>query len=124
MVFFVCCCGFSVTRFVEVASKKLCSECGSGLLESVDLPLNVFRYRRRVVELDENSLSITRKLVFDVIKQHPNGVSDREIVKLTGLLINQVTGRRNDLCSAGIPLVKAVGKNEDNVTLWGLARGV
>jgi transcription initiation factor IIE alpha subunit len=66
-----------------------------------------------------------QQIVYTMLLQHPEGLTDHEIAELTGLSLSSVNGRRNELMHQ--KLVRSVGiatYNDNNSTLrlrtlWG-----
>lgn len=63
--------------------------------------------------IDEHEVSRMQGVVLNYVSFHP-GCFDREIAQALGLKINQVTSRRNELCSMG--LVEQNGMKYDEAT--------
>ena len=62
-----------------------------------------------------------QRQVFRTISLHPDGICDWEIAQETGLPINCVTGRRNELITMGMVKQKGIKYNEKTnryVTTW------
>ena len=122
MSWFVCSCGFSATKFIEIADKRLCIECGSNMLEADSLPLSFWNKRKIFLELNEEALFNQEKQVLEALKVLKRA-SDRDIADYLRIDRSSVNGRRNRLMNASIPFIKECGKKIDNktnknVTLW------
>lgn len=127
MTFFVCDCGFSATKFREVADIRFCSKCNGQLKELENLPLTYYGNRdNKFFELEESTLKKNQRIIYYFIRDNAP-CCDADIERGTGLKINVVTGRRWDLANCGIPMIKEVGRKDVkydkkvvSVKLWGL----
>lgn len=71
--------------------------------------------------LGEDKLSKSRQTVYDCIRQHPHGLSDRDISIILGWPVNRVTGRRNELAEMHkifSPSNRWDDETRRNVAIW------
>lgn len=65
-------------------------------------------------ELQAGKLGLLQQKVFDVIKQHPLGITDREIINIVGIEGNSIRPRRYELFKKG--LVVEAGKRKCSIS--------
>jgi len=76
-------------------------------------------------ELTTEEKTIQKQTILQIIKQYPEGITDKELEQQTGLPINIITARRNDLMHYDknvIPLTHAtIPLNPKTIyrTMWG-----
>jgi Mn-dependent DtxR family transcriptional regulator len=61
----------------------------------------------------EYKLAPLQQKIYEIIQKHPN-VSDNDIERISGIRINNVTGRRNELFNMG--LIEYNGEKTDRLT--------
>jgi hypothetical protein len=70
--------------------------------------------------INDGLLGLMEQRVYNIICKYP-GLCDREYSELTGLRINQITGRRNDLLRKGLVVddgLKKFEKTNKTVMTW------
>ena len=89
-------------------------------LYGYDLPKAV---RNANYQMHQGSFHNKRQMVLTAIIAHPEGITDHEISKITGLSLSCVNGRRNELKELVGPVgIATLNDNGSNTvrTMWGI----
>ena len=78
----------------------------------------------RDMQIEPQTL-VQRNLVFQIIKGHPEGITDKEISLFTGISRSSVNARRNEISNVGVVGLATVFFHDGRCrlnTLWGMKK--